>query len=187
MLDLDAIEARAEAATLAKLGNAVEFLPGYWVTELGRVFSAGTNWRGYGLRQLKAIPNSHGYLRVRVVKPYGVRTSVFVHKLVAEHFVGPRPSPAHEVRHLNGDQVDNRAKNLAWGTQQDNADDRERHGRTARGEHNGFAKLTTKQVRVIRYASAMGSSQRDIARRVGVSQRTVGRVLHKETWASVEA
>ena len=52
----------------------------------------------------------------------------YVHTLVCEAFHGPRPSPKHEVRHLNGDNFDNRAENLAWGTRSENKQDSIRHG-----------------------------------------------------------
>lgn len=126
-------------ALRAMVAAATEFIPGYVVTRDGRVFSTGTNWRGYGVRELAAQPNSHGYLRVRCLvldearfPREVVRRSFFVHEIVAEAFLPERP-PGHEVRHLNGDRTDNRVDNLAWGTRQDNADDREAHGRTARG------------------------------------------------------
>ena len=33
---------------------------------------------------------------------------------VLEAFVGPRPSPSHEMHHLNRDTFDDRPENLAW-------------------------------------------------------------------------
>lgn len=111
---------------------AVSHTPGYRVAADGRVFSVAHNWRGYGERELVQLPNTDGYLRVRMVIN-GHRKSYMVHTLVANAFLPARPSPLHEMRHLNGNRTDNRADNLAWGTRQDNADDRERHGRTSRG------------------------------------------------------
>lgn len=110
----------------------------YDVTEMGQVFSTSSNWRGYGARPLIAHPNSHGYLRVRLLID-GKRKSFFVHKLVAERFLEPRPSPKHEIRHLDGNKLNNSSDNLAWGTRQDNADDREKHGRTSRGQNHSEA------------------------------------------------
>lgn len=39
---------------------------------------------------------------------------VRVHTLVAEAFIGPRPSPDHTVDHINHDRGDNRVCNLRW-------------------------------------------------------------------------
>ncbi|MCM3521739.1 HNH endonuclease [Curtobacterium sp. P97] len=55
------------------------------------------------------------------------------HRLVAQAFVAPYFGDL--VRHLDGDQTNNSAANLAWGTAQDNTDDRKRHGRKTGWHH----------------------------------------------------
>jgi hypothetical protein len=112
--------------------------PGYEVTQSGRVFSVSSNWRGYGCREMTQHPNSDGYMRVRLIIN-GIRKSYFVHKLVAAKYLPPCPSPAHEIRHWDGDKTNNGAENLLWGTPADNAADRARHGRTSRGETHSLA------------------------------------------------
>lgn len=86
---------------------ATEFAPGYLVTRDGRVYSSGTNWRGYGVRELAQHPNSHGYMRVRCgvldrrrFPAEVVRRSFFVHKLVADAYLPP-PVAGQQLRHLN--------------------------------------------------------------------------------------
>lgn len=111
--------------------------PLYEIMRDGRIFSL-TNWRGYGRRELVQGLNEDGYPSVRILID-GKRTRVAVHKLVAERHLGPRPTPAHEVRHLDGDKLHRHADNLAWGTRAENAADRERHGRTSRGERHSAA------------------------------------------------
>lgn len=120
--------------------SAAKHTPGYEVTTDGRVFSLKTNWRGYGKREMQQTPNDDGYPSVRILVE-GKRKRLAVHVLVARHHLPPRPSPKHEVRHLDGDKTNASANNLAWGTQKENADDRERHGRTSRGtRHSAFIK-----------------------------------------------
>lgn len=51
----------------------------------------------------------------------------YVHHLVLEAFVGPRPH-GMQCRHINGNSLDNRLKNLAWGTPSEDNYDRVRHG-----------------------------------------------------------
>lgn len=46
--------------------------------------------------------------------------TVGVHRLVAEAFLGPSPSPGHYVNHKNGVKWDNRAENLEWATPSEN-------------------------------------------------------------------
>jgi hypothetical protein len=82
-------------------------------------------------RLMKLIPGTGGYLRVTFNKPGQPTKTVSVHVLVASVFVGPKPSPDLEVRHLDGDQLNNRATNLRWGTGVENAQDRKLHGRDA--------------------------------------------------------
>jgi hypothetical protein len=118
--------------------SETQHTPGYGVSKDGRVFSLEHNWRGYGQRELVQQPNTDGYMRVRMVID-GRRKSYMVHKLVAAVFLDGQPSPRHEIRHLNGDKRDNRAVNLSWGTRRENAADRERHGRTSRGERHSAA------------------------------------------------
>lgn len=112
--------------------------PGYTVTSDGRVFSTASNWRGYGERELMQCEHTDGYLSVRMVVD-GKRKRFMVHRLVATHHLPPRPSPHHEIRHLDGNRLNNAASNLAWGTRKENADDREAHGRTSRGTQHSAA------------------------------------------------
>lgn len=110
----------------------------YEITEDGRVFSLSSNWRGYGKREMSQSLNSDGYQSVRVISN-GKRVRIAVHRLVAARFLPKRPSSKHEIRHLDGNKTNNHYKNLAWGTCKENAEDREKHGRTSRGERHSKA------------------------------------------------
>lgn len=103
---------------------------GYDVSDQGRVRSwrkIGRPFPAYRLtdapRMLHPRPSKRGYLVVS-----GGRGTVVVHKLVMLAFVGPRPD-GMETRHLNGDRLDNRLSNLAYGTSSENTQDTLRHGR----------------------------------------------------------
>ena len=176
---LDTMQAHCDGAT-------IPFAPLYKVCADGSVWSH-TNWRGYGARKLKASPNGHGYLRVGLVLPNGHTRKAFVHKLVAAAFLPAKPTAKHELRHLNGDRHDNRASNLAWGTSKENAADREAHGRTAKGQRNGAAKLCPAKVASIRALAKTGASSRELGRRFGVHSTTILDVLHGESWADINA
>jgi hypothetical protein len=80
-------------------------------------------------QELKLFPmvGTDGYLHSSL-SMHGVMKNFYIHILVCETFHGLRPSVLHEVRHLNGDCIDNRASNLAWGTRSENAHDKVRHG-----------------------------------------------------------
>ena len=68
-----------------------------------------------------------GHLKTRV-GGRALKAGRYVHQIVLEAFVGPRPFDTAVTRHLNGDPTDNRVENLAWGTQTENLYDSVRHG-----------------------------------------------------------
>jgi hypothetical protein len=142
-----------------------KFADGYDVMPDGRVFSVESNWRGYGKRELVQTLNASGYPSVRVMVD-GKRKRFAVHKMVAITYLGSCPSPAHQVRHLDGDKMNSHYSNLAWGTAKENAEDRDHHGRTSRGHRHSTA------VRRSNQAEATRAYHRElsIARARGLSQ-----------------
>jgi hypothetical protein len=56
----------------------------------------------------------------------------FVHHLVLEAFVGPRPD-GQECRHLDGQSGNNERGNLCWGTRAEQTADKARHAQGGRG------------------------------------------------------
>ena len=70
-------------------------------------------------RILKPTPDSKGYLRLRVTINRE-RRAYKVHRLVAMAFVD-NPEGKPQVNHINGDKTDNRACNLEWVTNKENA------------------------------------------------------------------
>jgi predicted DNA-binding protein (UPF0251 family) len=58
--------------------------------------------------------------------------------------------------------------------------------RMPRGEASGQAKLTAEMVRAIRAAGAAGERQRDIARRYGLAQSQVWRLIHRLSWKHLD-
>ena len=108
---------------------AVEWLPieghpGYEVSADGRV------WSSHGLgRELRQFKNPvNGYWTTGVRDSTGTRVTKAIHVLVCAAFAGPKPSPKHEVRHLDDNPDNNTATNLAWGTSADNKLDMVRNG-----------------------------------------------------------
>lgn len=163
------------------------------VAPAGIIFVIRNGYR----RALAAHPNSDGYLSLLILVQPGVHKKLCVHQVVCTTFHGRRPTPNHEVRHKNGNRTDNRARNLAWGTSLDNARDRERHGRTARGlrngaytkphmrrrgELNGNSKLTAKKVRRILRDRR---SQSNVARSYGVTQALISHIKLGYVWSHV--
>ena len=98
----------------------------YEVSDLGRARRVRASQGTRAGKILKASPDRKGYLGFMLTVNMAKRR-IPVHVMVAAAFIGPRPEGL-VIRHLNGDCLDNRAANLAYGTYTDNAQDSIRHG-----------------------------------------------------------
>lgn len=150
----------------------------YTISTCGRVKSSYGNGR-----ILRPATASNGYLSVALF-----RKSAFIHHLVAAAFIGPRPA-GHDVRHLDGNRLNNAVVNIGYGTRSDNMADCKRHGTlttpTATGSANGFAKLDEAAVRRIKLALRDGETGRAIARAHGVTAATVSLIKRGKVWRHV--
>lgn len=144
-------------------------------------------------------------LRGRVLKPtlgayyfmvtLGRDNHRYVHALVAEAFLGPRPA-GMEVCHGRGGQQDNRVANLSYGTHaQNNGPDKARDGTLGSGEQGPNAKLTWEQVDEIRRRMPKGTprgerpahlrhipTQKQIGAEYGVTHSVISTILAEKTW-----
>lgn len=77
-------------------------------------------------RILSPAPSHGGYLGY-VLKIQGHFKRLYIHQMMLEAFVGPRPS-GMQARHLDGDNQHNHLANLAWGTKLENEHDKLLHG-----------------------------------------------------------
>lgn len=155
----------------------VPSLPGYCASSDGRV--AGP--RGVRATHVETQPN--GFRREKVTIDGRSR---YVHHLVLEAFVGPRPS-GWVARHLDGDGTNNRPENLSWGTNSENQMDRVEHGTSNRGSAHGMARLTEDDVRGIRALSALGWTQRALGERYGIRQQHVSEIVRGVCWGWLDA
>ncbi len=120
--------------------RAVAGFPGYEASDLGRVRS----WRSRNGRGAAKAPRIlshgtiHGYPVVCMQGGAKGQHTRFVHALVLNAFVGPCPE-GMECLHWDGCRENPKLENLRWGTPKENAADKERHGRIARGERHGSA------------------------------------------------
>lgn len=135
----------------------------------------GKRWRRLGATMRK----DSGYLQVGI---HG--RPIRVNRLVASTFV-PNPLAMPEAQHKDGNRSNNRASNLKWGTPFENAQDRERHGRTSRGNNNPSAKLNPNRVKQIRSLRLTGLSFAKIGKRFGVSKKLVMLVIQRKIWKHV--
>lgn len=108
-----------------------------------------------------------------------------VARLVLFAFMGPPPKGKPCALHFDDDPNNNDLSNLRWGSRADNVADQIRNGNNARGEANGHAKLTCKQVKLIRVRykpRCAKNGLRPMAREFGVAVATMQDVLSHRTW-----
>lgn len=130
----------------------------------------------------KQTKTSHGYMKVSITINNTSRNA-YVHSLVAEAFLGPRP-PCLQVRHLDGDGKNNVVKNLEYGTQSQNEADKLKHGRSNSGSRHGMAKLNESDAYEIATLRASGKPLKEIAEMYMVSTTTVCRISKRRGWKS---
>lgn len=153
----------------------------YEVSSLGRVRSLSRlNRRGrrmYG-RILSPRLKRHGRLSVVLCGK-----EIYVHRLVLLAFVGPPPDGT-EACHADGDPRNNAASNLRWDTHVSNMADRDKHGRTMRGDAHCFAQLTTEEVLFLRNRRRQtGETFASLARLADKPEMMVWQAVTGGTWA----
>jgi NUMOD4 motif/HNH endonuclease len=164
-------------------------IPGYdryEVSQLGAVRNILTG------TILKPVVHNSGYLCVCLHYAVQKHRLELIHRLVLRAFVGEPPAGT-ECRHLDGIRHNIALSNLEWGTPQENADDRKRHGTAryvgptapARGERNAAAKLSVAAVLYIRKMLEFGFTMQSAAEDFGVSKSTVFDIKHRNIWAHV--
>jgi hypothetical protein len=148
----------------------------------GQVYSR-TKYKGFGRKEyvdwypLKGHRTAKGYFSVSMSHE-NKKVTKAVHRLVCEAFHGAPPSPTHQVRHLDGNGLNNRPTNLCWGTQIENWQDRQAHGHGIKGEKHHAAKFSNFERKALRWAIGQGlCSQRHAARVLGVTQSSVSEIV----------
>ena len=102
-------------------------------------------WPRYEVSDLGNVRGAHGPIKTFLVKGYlgfnvatagGARKSLRVHREVLRAHKGD--APGLQCRHLDGNVLNCRLDNLAWGTQRDNEADKRKHGTVYQGERHHF-------------------------------------------------
>lgn len=164
-------------------------------TRIGYEFSSDGRARSYWMPGHPILKDSP-----KLLKPYlgnrgyyvchaGRDGIVVLHHLILETFVGPRPILDGEPawgRHLNDNPLDNRAKNLAWGTQEDNIADAKRNGKWVLGSKRKFAKANEEIAVEIQKMYEDGTTQRELAKKYNLSVSIIQSICAaKRCWSHV--
>lgn len=157
---------------------------------LYRVGSDGTIWSKNSptgkpcseWRLLKCKRHSKGYRQVHLFGEHGKVAVRFVHHLVLEAFVGPRPCGMEACHFPNLNRDCNCLTNLRWGTSKENSADSDKHGTISWGEQNNLAKLTVPEVESIRHEFADGESIDSLGLKYGVTGKNIEFIVTGRTW-----
>ena len=123
-------------------------------------------------------------LSVSLTKPGVKRKQAPIHRLVAAAFV-PNPDQLPVVRHLDGNSLNNRADNLAWGTHKDNSEDAIKAGAMPRGERHFHSRLTEEAARIIKSTPRSQSNAEQLGKQFGVHWTTIRSVWTEQSWGWV--
>ena len=130
------------------------------------------------------IRGKYGYLRV-VLRQGGRARQVDVQILVAEAWIGPRPSPKHEAAHGDGNPARNSAENIRWATKRENEADKELHGTRRFGSTHPRAKLSEEAVCEIRRHPRSARVAQELAVKFGVAPSTIRNIRWGRHWSHV--
>jgi hypothetical protein len=147
------------------------------------LYEVASSGRVRGLRRNRVLAqatNQTGYRQLNLYKGGGVK-HFYVHRLVAEAFLGPIP-PGMEVNHKDGDKSNNDLFNLEIVTALENKRHARALGLVPPPRH--LAKLTEQQVQKIRKMQGKVKPG-EVARRFGVGVRTIYLIWEGKTWKHV--
>jgi hypothetical protein len=146
----------------------------YEVSDLGNVRRATPGRRTSVGRPMRLVKMAIGYMSVAPTIN-GRNVTKYVHELVAEAFLGPRPN-GMSVNHIDGDKTNNRIENLEYVTHAENMAHAARAGLMVRGERHPNAKLSDSLVETIRVERAAGASVTGLALTYGVAPSTISQI-----------
>lgn len=148
--------------------------PGYFISISGRIYS---------IHEIKPRIHSDGYLRVCLYGTKRGKKRQGVHQLLAKAFI-KNPNGYPEVRHLDGNHLNNSIENLAWGSRKMNALDMAHHG-SLKGSKNPKAKLNKEQVLSIRKEYLAGKNLVDLSKKYSVSDSCIQFIVNRRNWKHI--
>jgi hypothetical protein len=162
---------------------------GYQVSSLGKIRGIDRLKQGRsGLRltrgqELKQISNKKGYPEVRFRKN-GTHTRL-VHKLVASAFL-VKSEGCTQINHINGVKTDNSVINLEWVTNSENQLHAYSLGLqpSRAGENNIKAKITDKDVTLLKQLYNSGKSVVEVSNIMNISLSSTRHIIYGKTWKS---
>lgn len=156
----------------------------YEVSSMGRVRSLLFRNRVCIKSRIKIIKptlTKKGYHRV-CLRRVGEKRQVYVHTLVIEAFVGPKPE-GKECAHQNGIKTDNTPGNLIWKTHKENQHDQFRHGTFAVGSRNGNSSMTEADAKKVIQLRDSGMEYQEISKLIPISATNACAIVKGRAWS----
>ena len=148
----------------------------YDITEHGEVYSHLKN------RWLKPRLNNYEYVF------YHLNTcgSVSAHTLVALKYIGPPPTPKHEINHKDGNRMNNYYKNLEWVTHSQNHLLAYENGKEHYwlGKHRPSPQIETRikmanaKKKRIEYKGVIYESIQEASEALHINRRTISKIVN---------
>jgi len=142
-----------------------------------KIIIGGFDQRGYRLVGLKPETLISGH-RIKTRR---------VHRLVAETFI-PNPNQLPQVNHKDGDKLNNRADNLEWISNADNATHAANNNLYAAGLQSGMGKWPDSMARSVKCLLDGGVRPVDVSRVLGVPMGSLYWLAggRKQTWTTAQ-
>ncbi len=167
--------------------------PDYFVDESGIIYSRKFHRKISGSRRsdvcsmriLKPWIALNKYWMVRLQDSSGKKKNRYVHDLVLETFIGPRPKGFIALHGKKGSFI-NSIDNLSWGTYKENTHDMLRDNTMSWGERHPISKLTNEQAKKIRSLHSTkrehGMTNREISELFGVCPQLISKIGLSRCW-----
>jgi hypothetical protein len=157
-----------------EIWKVIPSFPNYAVSNLGQVKRLTKASNTYPGKILKQSVATNGYL---YVSPSCIKR--MVHCLVAEAFIGERPS-GYVINHKDFDITNNKVENLEYCTQKENLEHSIDH--RPYGDSHKNTKYGEKVVREVKLMLQQGKKQVDIAKAVNMSKQLVNNIATGKAW-----
>lgn len=155
---------------------------GYRVTQDGAFLNPSGKQAGYLMKD--GYMHSTGF----IAPGHHYKVHFRVHRLAAFQWFGNAIfRPGVEVRHLNGDRLDNSRGNIALGSHSDNMLDRPKEERRAHARHAAsFCRaLTSEQAQQLILDRQAGATYKKLMQKYGIAKSTVSYIVNGKMYSEL--